>query len=291
MKDETSLTESRNELMSSMRGRGLIGSVMSENAALDRKIVDARLKYPSAFRYSDIMNSPKSHRYRTGSENGVPVMTHDDFARLVHDEEVGRRRKKIRLLKNSEGTSGGLRPAAPYYPSTASMTRGRHQTVLFDKTESEWRVTNKEPSKLPGKIVRVLDSPPIVKAPMSLRSFSDVFAACSIIFIVILLLAFMVFIKIQIHNESVELHTLENRYASAQREVASLQTELDDKNNRFTLEQMARNMNYMSINRVAPEVIHFDDSVTLYPAKKSDVTIPSLLTALGIRIDKNEGQN
>ncbi len=284
--------------------RGIFGGLTAEAAALDRRILATRLENPSSFIYEDAMASDYRNRYRTGSADGKPVMTVDDFFRLIRDE--ARRSEKAAdasaraaAVISRENTDRRImreaRPACPYSVMEArdvgsAYSAGKRRQVIIGGEEREMRVVKPGSNRKIG-IFRLADKyltdDPLVPAKKSYRNASGTIAAISLILVFTLVLILPILMSVMIHNEASAIRTLESELASKKNEAKQLSVELDAKNDVFMLEELAvGKYHMMPLDRSAYNLIRLrpEDTIDLIESPKSEGAVPALLSALGIRI-------
>ena len=208
--------------------RGIFGGLTAEAAALDRRILATRLENPSSFIYEDAMASDYRNRYRTGSADGKPVMTVDDFFRLIRDE--ARRSEKAAdasaraaAVISRENTDRRImreaRPACPYSVMEArdvgsAYSAGKRRQVIIGGEEREMRVVKPGSNRKIGFFRladKYLPDDPLVPAKKSYRNASGTIAAISLI--LVFTLAFL-----QRNNEAIP-HFTDRKHALNKREI------------------------------------------------------------------------
>ena len=298
-----SYDEAHGVLDTAFSGRGLLGSMISESAALDRSIACARLDYPSAFTFADAMRNDSRNRYRTGVDrDGNAYMTFDDLKRLAVDEErrYARADSAMRALAgvsrelSAAEADDRVRPACPYAIcdgySAGLRAAGRRESVITGRTETEMRLS--EPrrkgliSRLSDMLYNRLGNEAVVGSGFSPRHVSGAVAAVSLILVFALVLAMPILMSVLIHEEATEVRILESELAEKEKVAAQLRTDLDAKNDRFMLEKLAREeYGMIPVDRSAFRILSISpaDSVSVVEASRSEGAVPALLSALGLR--------
>ena len=286
--------------------RGLAGAVRITLAEQERREIRTRLENPSAYIFEDIMQGGNSSKYRTGNEDGRSFMTVDDLLRLYEDEDIRRRDRRTCVLSAMGSETAGkrmrfdCRPAHAYGISTAypmesgklSAPAGMNRETVFDgnrETEMAVEPTRGKLIKKVADAVRNLSGNIVtIKEKRTGRKTAATIAAVSLCFVFTLVLALPIALSVMINNESTELGTLKDSLRAKTAEVQSLEIELDRKNDRFILEDLAVNkygMIELNLSAYKVMTVNAGDSVEVIDEEKKDTggAVLALLSALGIR--------
>ena len=290
--------------------RGLTGSVKTAVADQKRAELRSRLENPGAYILDDIMESDRASKYRTGFADGNSYMTVDDLMRLYEDENIRRtdRRSCVLPLIDSERAERSMRfdrrPAHAYGVHTAHPMPGgsvkplkgmKLETVYSGNRSAEMSVECREKGFLKRTVEgvkRLSDNVYTVKEGRNLRRTPAAIAAFSLCFVFILVLALPITLSIMINNESTELGTLQDSLRSKTAEVKSLEIELDERNDRLKLEDLAVNkygMIELNLSAYKAMTVNAEDKVEVADTGSENTVgaFQALMSALGLRRSEN----
>lgn len=301
------MTENRmNDNVISFDGRGAAGAVRNAVAEQQRREMRGRIDDPGAYVYSDIMAADRENVYRSGSFKGEAYMTVKDFARLFEDESNRRLDPRASALAMIEKENADRRikteprPAHAYCVSEARPVGiqvdrkndfdGKKDVVYAGDRRVEMKV-----GTMPGSLRERVGSLVgkwcgnefSVTSARSFRRSSATVAAIGICIVFALVLALPISLSVMISNESGHIAEMESTVRSKEAEIEALEVELDQKNNRFLLEDLAVNrfgMVDLDSTNYSVLTVNASDAIEVFGSEKENGgAVLALLSALGLR--------
>ena len=277
------------------RGGSMLAA--AEISALDRRQKQMRLLHPFSYTFTDVLDGPEGHRYRSGREGGQAVFTVDDCVALFEERYAARRGVwgGACAVEKSEAyacMNTAERPAAAYCCGDAVTARspfGRSAVVFANGSAGMTvKTNNRGENRLVAFFKKYLEAPTVLSAKMPWKRTSEAIAALSLILVFTVLLALPVVMKILIHQEAGVISGLDKQIRTAEAEMSQLEIELNQKNDRVLLERIAveeYHMVRLDHSNYSILCLNPEDAAETVEKEKSGGAVPALLKALGLRTD------
>jgi len=251
-------------------------------------------EYPESYRLNDIMNSVGGNSYRSGDVEGVRVMTHEDYIRLIVAET------KIPEYGKSPRATYHVNP----HPASVYTVRECGDSLLERKDVSSVResvidgdgyhVSRIEYSDttVAGTVTRFFDkwfpSHTVVKPERKYRRrMASSAAGIAWVMIFAIVIALPITLGVLKSEATSDLIDKKNELAALESTEARLEAEFESMIDLREIERIAVNeYSMIKLNQSTIRVLRLNDidTVESFSETKSRSVVPALLSALGIRV-------
>lgn len=266
-------------------------SLKDIQAELERQVERERKsasEYPESYRLADIMTSVGGNNYRSGDADGVRVMTHEDYMRMIVAEtripEYGKNPRKTYSLNP--------RPATVYNVRSCGESSGSvRESVIAADGHSVSRLEGSD-TTISGSVTRFFDQwfpqHTILKPDRRYRR-RMVSSAAGIAWVMVF--AFVIALPITLgvlkSEASSNLAERRNELAALENKEARLEAEYESGLDLREIESIAINdYGMVKLNQSTLRVLRLNDIDTIesFSESEEESLVPALLSALGIRV-------
>lgn len=266
-------------------------SLKDIQAELERQVERERksaAEYPESYRLADIMTSVNGNNYRSGDADGVRVMTHEDYMRMIVAEtripEYGKNPRKTYSLNP--------RPATVYNVRSCGENSGSAcESVIASEGYNVSRLEGSD-TTISGSVTRFFDQwfpqHTILKPDRRYRR-RMVSSAAGIAWVMVF--AFVIALPITLgvlkSEASSNLAERRNDLAALENAEARLEAEYESGLDLREIESIAINdYGMVKLNQSTLRVLRLNDIDTIesFSESEDESLVPALLSALGIRV-------
>ncbi len=278
MKEQkNSCTDKINELCEQFKDRGIADKV-SADAGKNRKKAEKLRKT-----YSTGERSPKSKKYKTGSFNGTPYVSSDDFARYYND------------LRNPQKPNGSSRDDKEYREAEKAA---RKSARLQSKKERRLAIMKLLGTKLkawglfplsPKKFIEESNKGFDEDDPQNRESVKGKTPPARVVFVIAVIsfsLLLVVTSSVMVSRAQSDVANLESKLSELGDLETKLSADLEVKNNMVDIKKIAEEKYGMvGAEYVASRYVYIerDDKIQLGNSKADRSALIRLLEAIGLR--------
>ncbi|MBQ4141773.1 MAG: hypothetical protein IJD70_10585 [Clostridia bacterium] len=250
-------------------------------------------EYPESYKLSDIMNSAGGNSYRSGEVDGVRVMTHEDYIRLIVAEtsipEYGKNPRSTYHVDPRPASVYTVRECGKALADTEGMSSVR-ESVIDGEGYSVSRVEYSD-TTVSGSVTRFFDSwfpsHTVVKPERKYRRrVASSAAGIAWVMIFALVIALPITLGVLKSEATSKLVEKKNELAALENTEARLEAEFESMLDLREIEKIAVNeYGMIKLNESTIRVLRLNDfdSIESFPESKRESVVPALLSALGIR--------
>ncbi len=265
-------------------------SLKDIQAELERQVERERqsaAEYPESYRLADIMTSVGGNNYRSGDANGVRVMTHEDYMRLIVAEtkipEYGKNPRKTYHVDPH--------PATVYNVRGCGERSGSCESVIAADGHSVIRVESSD-TTISGSITRFFDQwfpqHTFVKPDRKQRRHI-VSSAAGIAWVMIFafVIALPVVLGVLKSEASSKLSEKRDELAALENTEVRLEAEYESSLDLREIESIAVNeLGMIRLNQSTLKILRLNetDAIESFAETQDESIVPALLSALGIRV-------
>lgn len=250
-------------------------------------------EYPAFYKLSDIMNSVSGNSYRTGEVDGVRVMTHEDYMRLIVAEtnipEYGKSPRKSCHVEPRPAAVYNVRECGKALAERESMISSC-ESVIDGDDYSVARVEYSD-TTASGTVTRFFDkwfpSHTVVKQERKYRRrLASSAAGIAWVMIFTIVLALPITLSVLKSDAVSELTEKRAALVELEREEARLEAEFESSLDLREIESIAvRDYGMIKLNESTVRVLRLNegDTIESFAERERTALVPALLSALGIR--------
>ncbi len=272
-------------------------SLKDIKAELERQVERERKsasEYPASYKLNDIMNSVGGNSYRSGDADGVKVMTHEDYVRLIVAEtripEYGKNPRATYHVEPRPAAVYNVRECGKALAEREGMTSSCESVIDGDG----YGVSRVEYSDttLSGTVTRFFDrwfpSHTVLKPERKYRRrVASSAAGIAWVMIFALVIALPITLSVLKSEAMSDLTEKKDKLAALERTEDRLEAEFESGLDLREIERIAVDeFGMIKLNESTVRVLRLNDtdSIESFSEHERTTVVPALLSALGIRV-------